>query len=642
MCGIVGLIGATATPGTPRRDWIRRLLELSESRGSEASGIAVMTSSGILVAKSAETASIFSRSTAFNSALSDDGPEFRACIGHTRLVTNGSAIFADNNQPVVLDGLAMVHNGIFTNSDDLWAEADVPSSSRGDSDSAAFLALVAKHIRTGAALPSALAAAFGGAVGSASVALLRHDTNELALATNVGSLYVGFDRSDRLVTFGSERYIVERFSAGLAADTVPAIARVAQLVPGSGLLIDLEAGASSLIELPDYEPRPDSWPRARHQVQVPARTRAGEADRPRWQDVLRRCTKCILPESVPFIEFETDGVCSVCREYIPVSVTGDEALERSLASFRRSDGQPDCIMAFSGGRDSAFGLHRLVKDFGMTPLALTYDWGMVTDLARRNQARMCGALGVEHVLVSADIARKRANNLRAWMRRPDLGLVPLLMAGDKQFFLHSRRVAERAGVDLVVFCTNPLEMTYFKSGFAGVRGQRYYTGRLRDKVALARYYGVGFARNPRYLNSSLLDTAEAFRASYFTPHDYVQLFEHVGWDEDEINRTLIDDYFWETDPSTPTTWRIGDGTAPFYNWVYYEGAGFTENDTFRSNQVREGYITRDRALELAESENAVRWDRIREYLELVGVSLDEAKVAVDALSDRARRRYAGR
>ena len=70
--------------------------------------------------------------------------------------------------------------------------------------------------------------------------------------------------------------------------------------------------------------------------------------------------------------------------------------------------------------------------------------------------------------------------------------------------------------------------------------------------------------------------------------------------------------------------------------------GWTENDTFRSNQVREGYITRDRALELAESENAVRWDRIREYLELVGVSLDEAKVAVDTLSDRARRRYAGR
>ena len=32
---------------------------------------------------------------------------------------------------------------------------------------------------------------------------------------------------------------------------------------------------------------------------------------------------------------------------------------------------------------------------------------MVTDLARRNQARVVGKLGVEHVWVSADIAKKR-------------------------------------------------------------------------------------------------------------------------------------------------------------------------------------------------------------------------------------------
>ena len=43
----------------------------------------------------------------------------------------------------------------------------------------------------------------------------------------------------------------------------------------------------------------------------------------------------------------------------------------------------------------------------MNPIAITYDWGMVTDLARRNQARICGALGIEHVIVAADIPKKR-------------------------------------------------------------------------------------------------------------------------------------------------------------------------------------------------------------------------------------------
>lgn len=44
---------------------------------------------------------------------------------------------------------------------------------------------------------------------------------------------------------------------------------------------------------------------------------------------------------------------------------------------------------------------------------------------------------------------------------------------------------------------------------------------------------------------------------------------------------------------TNTTWRIGDGTAAFYNYVYYTVAGFTEHDTFRSNQIREGQMTRE-------------------------------------------------
>ena len=59
-------------------------------------------------------------------------------------------------------------------------------------------------------------------------------------------------------------------------------------------------------------------------------------------------------------------------------------------------------------------------------------------------------------------------------------------------------------------------------------------------------------------------------------------------------------YDWEKAPDTSTTWRIGDGTAAFYNYVYHLVAGFSEHDTFRSNQIREGQITRVEALALIE------------------------------------------
>lgn len=72
----------------------------------------------------------------------------------------------------------------------------------------------------------------------------------------------------------------------------------------------------------------------------------------------------------------------------------------------------------------------------MKPVTYTYDWGMVTDLGRRNISRMCSQLGVENIIVAADISLKRKNirmNLEAWLKAPHLGMMAMLTAGDKHF-----------------------------------------------------------------------------------------------------------------------------------------------------------------------------------------------------------------
>jgi glutamine---fructose-6-phosphate transaminase (isomerizing) len=82
---------------------------------------------------------------------------------------------------------------------------------------------------------------------------------------------------------------------------------------------------------------------------------------------------------------------------------------------------------------------------------------------------------------------------------------------------------------------------------------------------------------------------------------------------------VLSTYDWELAEDTTTTWRIGDGTAGFYNYVYYLYAGFTEHDTFRSNQIREGQLTRERALELILDENRPRYSNIKWYLDTLGM-----------------------
>ena len=252
---------------------------------------------------------------------------------------------------------------------------------------------------------------------------------------------------------------------------------------------------------------------------------------------------------------------------------------------------------------------------------------MVTDLARRNIARVCGKLGVENIIVSADIRWKRENirkNIVAWLKKPDLGMVPLFMAGDKYFFYYCNRVKQQTGIDLNIWGINPLENTDFKTGFAGLPPKfdknRIYSLSLQNQLKLFGFVAGNIIKSPGYLNQSLVDSLGSFFVRYISPkRDYYHLFDYCRWDENEINHIIKNEYNWETAIDTKSTWRIGDGTASFYNYIYFTVAGFSENDTFRSNQIREGMLDRSTALRLLEEDNIPRYETLRWYLEIVGL-----------------------
>lgn len=350
-------------------------------------------------------------------------------------------------------------------------------------------------------------------------------------------------------------------------------------------------------------------------------------------DYIRRCSRCLLPESFPFIKFNENGLCNYCRNYIHYQVKGEDKLRHLVKPYRSMSGEPDCLVGFSGGRDSSYMLHYLKKELDMNPIAFTYDWGMVTDLARRNQARICGKLDIEHIIIYADINKKIENirkNIDAWLKKPDLGMVPLLMAGDKQFIYFAHKLIKQKGIDLIFNGENIFERTCFKTGFCGIKeGDNREKGILRgisvlNKLKLISYYGWQFLSNPAYINSSLYDTLHAFYSTYIIPDAYVYLYNYIQWDENRIMMVLRKEYDWEGSADTDATWRIGDGTAAFYNYIYYTVAGFSEFDTFRSNQIREGMITREQGLKLVQKENLPRYESLEWYSNIIDFNLEYA------------------
>ena len=92
----------------------------------------------------------------------------------------------------------------------------------------------------------------------------------------------------------------------------------------------------------------------------------------------------------------------------------------------------------------------------MNPIAYTYDWGLTTDNARINAAKICGKLGIQHIIRAADIEKKRLyvrKNLFAWLNKPHLGMLPIIQAGDKEYFSYGRLLSKELGLKLVIHCT---------------------------------------------------------------------------------------------------------------------------------------------------------------------------------------------
>lgn len=606
MCGIFGIVSEHSISSSE----LAQLAHYAEQRGKDSSGLFLSDKSGY---------NLHRANKAITSLLKDVNTDNLSFVmGHSRLITNGLA----DNQPVYRDAVCVIHNGIVVNDASLWNE--INKTRQLEIDTEIIVAIAADAIEKGVQIEQIAHHVLKMCQGVVACALALPKLGKLCLFSNNGSLYYG--KIGDTHYFASERYPLNRLKC-----------EVVKQVRSEGVVIDIPVS----LDAPEVQ---EHSKRSTNLIPNLGTFQAEEKMLEYKPYALRRCTRCILPETMPFIRFDDQGVCNYCHHYKPRNRPRPvEELFSLVEPYRRTHGD-DCIVPFSGGRDSCYGLHLIAKELKMKPITYTYDWGMVTDLGRRNISRMCGKMGIENIIIADDIALKRQNiamNFRAWLKSPHLGMVSILTAGDKHFFRHVETVKQQNDISLNLWGVNPLEVTHFKAGFLGVppdfEEQRVYShGALKQ----FRYQWLrlkAMMQSPAYFNSSLWDTLSGeYYRSFNKKTDYYHIFDYWRWDEKIIDDTLINEYDWERAPDTNTTWRIGDGTAAIYNYIYYTVAGFSEHDTFRSNQIREGDLTREQALVMVEDENRPRYPNIKWYLDAIGMDFDKVIPVINAIPKLAQ------
>lgn len=336
---------------------------------------------------------------------------------------------------------------------------------------------------------------------------------------------------------------------------------------------------------------------------------------------MRLCAKCLLPESFPGITFDNQGVCNYCLDYRTITYFGERALE-DIFSATHHHSEYDCIVPISGGRDSAFVLHQIVKRYRLRPLVFNYDNGFATDRAKQNIENAVKRLNVTLVTRRSrrDIQKNLLKeNMKLNIKKSPLHVLKDLCNGCANGYKGGAfLLAKERGVPLVIFGSSKIEQSTYKKEIFGSIAPG-----VKEKLACAFGNPWDFVRRKYYnylLEKEFPDYAEkteseSVKAVYF--------FDYIEWDENLITATIKQELGWVGHGEV--TWRVDCKVHLLVDFLTYALCGYNEKDELYSKLIREGKIQKKDATSLLETmrDNEDHLANIAELLRNVGLDNNE-------------------
>lgn len=138
---------------------------------------------------------------------------------------------------------------------------------------------------------------------------------------------------------------------------------------------------------------------------------------------MKRCVKCGLPETYESIEFDIVGICNICHqnEFKKSAINWDERkkdLDKLVEQYRGKY-EYDCIIPFSGGKDSTFTLLYLMREYKIKPLVVQFNHGFMREKLKQNNEKTFKQLGVDVLSFTPNWKIVKRLMLEALIRKGD-------------------------------------------------------------------------------------------------------------------------------------------------------------------------------------------------------------------------------
>jgi N-acetyl sugar amidotransferase len=339
---------------------------------------------------------------------------------------------------------------------------------------------------------------------------------------------------------------------------------------------------------------------------------------------------------------DDEGTCSSCRTFEQFEQLTPEFWEKRKKRFddilndvlKKNTSNYDCIVPVSGGKDSYYQTHIITSKYGLKPLLVTYHGNNYLPEGDYNRDRMRHVFNADHLVFGPSVGvLKKLNRLcfrkmgdMNWHAHCGIFTVPII-------------VAVKLNIPLIIWgdiawdisgMFEPDDFVEFSARARhehGLRGFEWYD-MLNDPVEKLTEKDMLWAKYPTDEEILQVSVRGLYIGNYFKwdPNWHAQMVqEKYGWKpaENSFERTYrrfsnLDD-------------RYENGIHDLLKFIKF---GYGRASDHASKDIRTGYMTREKAIEMVRKYDHVVSNDLAYWLEYVEMKEDEFWKIADSFRDR--------
>lgn len=341
---------------------------------------------------------------------------------------------------------------------------------------------------------------------------------------------------------------------------------------------------------------------------------------------MQKCSVCLLPQTHETITFNDKGICSVCGNLeIKLKVSWESRraeLDTLIAEKRSLNKDYDCVIPFSGGKDSTFSLHFVVNELKLKPLVTSFDHGFYRPKILENRNKVLKKLGVDFVSFTPN-----------WKLVRKLMLISLRDKGDFCWHCHTGissypfQVAIEKDIPLIIWGESSTEYTnYYKTQEFHNIGEDSYNKianlgisaddmqfRLNGEFSMRDLKPFSFPSKRDVLSKGISSFPLGNYIKWDTKKQVEIIKSSLGWEGDQVEG-VPPDYDYE---------KIECMMQGMRDYLKYRKRGYSRTTHLVAMDLRNGKLSKDEASRLILDFEGQKPYSINMFLDMLDLDEDE-------------------